>query len=73
MFYALRQTVTAKSPQAAGMGNWAQGAGATGSTPGPAQGPAPGPSPHLIPNPADFPCPRSDEKYFGSLKTPPLK
>jgi hypothetical protein len=24
MFYALRQTVTAKSPQAAGMGNWAQ-------------------------------------------------
>jgi len=65
MFYALRQTVTAKSPQAAGMGNWAQGAGATGSTPGPAQGPAPGPSPHLIPNPADFPCPRCTRSHPG--------
>merc|ERR1740123_626274 len=64
MFYALRQTVTAKSPQAAGMGNWAQGGGgvaaARGGASGPVLGPAaaPPPSPPLIPIPAEYPCPR---------------
>ena len=46
------------------MGNWAQGAGGAapvnGGASGAAIGPAaaPTPSPHLIPNPAEYPCPR---------------
>merc|ERR1719435_429875 len=63
MFYALRQCVTAKSPQAAGMGNWLQGQDA----PGPIvrAGPVPGGQQQLIPNPADFPCPRCTRHHPG--------
>jgi len=53
MFYALRQCVTAKSPQAAGMGNWCQGA-----LPPPSAG-----QQQIIPNPADFPCPRCTRRH----------
>merc|ERR1719369_374575 len=62
MFYALRQTVTAKTPQAAGMGSWPDSGHATAQ-------PLPTPgqvfTPSCIPNPSDFPCPRCTRHHPG--------
>jgi len=62
MFYALRQTVTAKTPQAAGMGSWPD-AGHVTAQPLPTQ--AQGFAPSCIPNPNDFPCPRCTRHHPG--------
>jgi len=63
MFYALRQTVTAKTPQAAGMGSWPDAGHATAQPlPTPAAGLT---QPSCIPNPSDFPCPRCTRHHPG--------
>merc|ERR1712013_233962 len=62
MFYALRQTVTAKTPQAAGMGSWPDAGHATAQ---PLPTPAQGFAPSCIPNPSDFPCPRCTRHHPG--------
>merc|ERR1719483_1647350 len=63
MFYALRQTITAKSPQAAGMAGWPEcGQSNNLALPSPAVG---APVAACIPNPADFPCPRCTRHHPG--------
>merc|ERR1719445_36751 len=58
MFYALRQTVTAKTAQAAGMGAWPEvGSAQTNSDSGYKA--------TLIPNPAEWPCPRCTRHHPG--------
>merc|ERR1719369_3904 len=65
MFYALRQTVTAKTPQAAGMGGWTE-AGHVTRQPLPSPAVAPGAyKAACIPNPADYPCPRCTRHHPG--------
>merc|ERR1719232_350049 len=61
MFYALRQTITAKTPQAAGMGAWPEVGQAGGG----------GGAGHkaLIPNPAEYPCPRCTRHHPGTPDT----
>jgi len=62
MFYALRQTVTAKTPQAAGMGNWPDSGHGSSQ---PIQNPSAGFNQSCIPNAADFPCPRCTRHHPG--------
>ena len=63
MFYALRQTVTAKTAQAAGMGAWPElGTAQSTSDTG-------GYKATLIPNPAEFPCPRCTRHHPGTPDT----
>lgn len=62
MFYALRQTVTAKTPQAAGMGSWPD---AVHVHTQPLPTPAAVLTPACIPNPSDFPCPRCTRHHPG--------
>ena len=59
MFYALRQTVTAKTAQAAGMGAWPE----VGSHPSSEN--TGGYKAALIPNPAEWPCPRCTRHHPG--------
>ena len=64
MFYALRQTVTAKTAQAAGMGAWPE----VGSTHPSAENTG-GYKAALIPNPAEWPCPRCTRHHPGTPDT----
>merc|ERR1719445_1222004 len=66
MFYALRQTVTAKTPQAAGMGSWPEvGQNDRGQN----QSVGGGSKSALIPNPAEYPCPRCTRHHPGTPET----
>ena len=65
MFYALRQTVTAKTAQAAGMGAWPE----VGSSHPSAENTGSGYKAALIPNPAEWPCPRCTRHHPGTPET----
>jgi len=62
MFYALRQTVTAKTPQAAGMGSWPEVSHGSSQV---MSNSTTGFNPTCIPNPSDFPCPRCTRHHPG--------